>query len=201
MTELSPKMIAYLLSLNGWCPEDKMQRLYKLVMESKPEIVVELGVWAGRSLFPMALALKEIGKGKAYGFDAFSNKVATEGTNNPADDEWWQKVDMAYIMECLEKSITFLFLRDWIIWAKSKTDTASKVFRDNSVDIIHQDSAHNVETITAELNLWVPKLKAGGYWIADDCDWDKAKEGYAKLPEHGLILIEDYQKWQIWKKK
>lgn len=201
MTELNPRTIAYLLSLNGWCPEDKMQRLYKLVMDTKPDVIVELGVWAGRSLFPMALALKEIGKGKAYGYDAWSNKVATEGTNNPADDEWWAKVDMEYILNCFKNSITFLWLEEWILWEQSKTDEAVTGFIDNGIDIIHQDSAHNVETITLELELWVPKLKSGGYLIVDDTDWEKAKPGYAKLPDHGLELVEDYVKWQIWKKQ
>src|SRR5687767_2357489 len=108
---MSDKMIAYLLRLEGWCTEEKMKRLYKLVMETKPEFIVELGVWAGRSLFPMALALKEIGeKGKAFGYDAWSNKVATEGTNNPEDDEWWAQVPMDYILNCFKKSITFLSL-------------------------------------------------------------------------------------------
>lgn len=200
---MTDKYIAYLTSLHGWCPAEKMRKLYELITSCPSEIepmAIDMGVWAGRSLFPMALAMRDMKRGMAYGYDAWSNVVATEGTNNPEDDAWWGKVDMNMILTCFKKSIEFLSLNDWIAWDKIKTQEAARRFEDNSVWLIHQDSAHNVETIIAELELWIPKLVVGGYWVTDDNDWDKAKEGYAKLPEYGLELVEDFVKWQVWKK-
>ena len=70
----------------------------------------------------------------------------------------------------------------------------------NTIDIIHQDSAHNFETITAEFEAWSKKLKVGGYWIIDDCDWVEAKEAYAQIEGYGMELFEDHEKWAIYKK-
>jgi len=74
------------------------------------------------------------------------------------------------------------------------------IVADNVLDIIHQDSNHSSEVIIQELDLWVPKLKKFGYWVVDDCHWGESKEGYSKLPEYGLEMVEDFTQWQIWRK-
>ena len=40
-----------------------------MVLALRPAVVVEIGVWRGSSLLPMALALKELGRGQIVGVD------------------------------------------------------------------------------------------------------------------------------------
>ena len=51
--------------LEGWCTDNKASILIDLILESKPTIIVEIGVFGGKSLVPMAFALKENNWGKA----------------------------------------------------------------------------------------------------------------------------------------
>lgn len=187
-------------SLQGWCTEIKAQRLYDLIIESDSKITIELGAYGGRSLIPMALAHKEKGSGFCIGVDAWHKNACLGGNNSPANDEWWSKVNFEQIHNELTRTIDKYELNDYCGTLRLRSQTVGLMTADNIIDVLHQDSAHNIQTIIAELDLWIPKLKMGGYWVADDTDWVEAKEGYAKLPEYGMELIEDYTSWQIWKK-
>ncbi len=187
-------------SLPGWCTAIKAARLFSLVKESNSQLTIELGVFGGRSLIPMALAHKEKGSGFVIGVDAWKASVATEGTNDPANDEFWRNLNHTDIYRSCQEGIYKYGVEDYCDTLRLKSHSVALLLADNICDIIHQDSNHNVETITDELKMWVPKLKVGGYWIADDTDWKEAVQGYAQMPEYGLELVEDFHSWQIWKK-
>ena len=55
--------------IGDWCPLDKAKTLAAMVLALRPAVVVEIGVWRGSSLLPMALALKELGRGQIVGVD------------------------------------------------------------------------------------------------------------------------------------
>lgn len=187
-------------SLAGWCTAEKAGIISDLVKTSDSQLTVELGVFGGRSLIPMALAHKQKGTGFCIGIDSWKKDTSLHGTNDPANDEYWSNVDFPSVYRSVQQAIELHSLQDYCDTLRISSQAAAKLFNDSVIDILHQDSAHNVETITEELELWIPKLKVGGYWIADDTDWKEAKGGYNKLPEYGLELIEDHEKWQIWRK-
>ena len=54
---------------DGWCKLEKANALAAAIVSIQPNLIVEVGVWAGRSLIPMALSLKYLGKGKILGID------------------------------------------------------------------------------------------------------------------------------------
>ncbi len=109
-------------------------------------------------------------------------------------------MDYKAIYDSCQEGIFKYAVQDWCNTVRLSSQQAAPLFSDSSIDILHQDTNHNIETITEELDLWVKKLKIGGYWIADDVQWVEAKDGYAKLPEYGLELFEDHKEWQIWKR-
>lgn len=55
-------MINYNLvkNIEGWCSQEKMIKMVSLILATKPERVVEIGVFYGKSLICQALALKKI---------------------------------------------------------------------------------------------------------------------------------------------
>lgn len=200
---LTEKHIAYLTTRNGWATPEKMTRLYDLATEvstDKRPCIVELGVFAGRSLFPMALAFKDAGRGLVYGVETWDNITPLEGENSKENDEWWGRVNMDFIKAEFFKSVNFLALGNYVEAIKAKTYDAAVRFDDGTISIIHQDSAHNEEVITKELDAWSSKVRIGGYWVTDDDDWKETETGYAKLPSYGFEKIEDYGKWSIYKK-
>ncbi len=186
----------------GWCTPEKAERLYDLVIEMDGTmgtlVTVELGVFGGRSLFAMAFAHQAIGKGVVCGFDAWDNVAPLEGTNAPENNEWWASVPMDEIEAGCRRACFTFGLGDVCSLVKVRTDYAAEIFFDGTITLLHQDSNHNEETITRELELWAPKMKTGGFWVVDDSDWPETKAGYA---EFGFELVEDHKSWQIWRKK
>ena len=188
-------------SLEGWCTLEKAQRLYDLVKETDAQHIAELGVFGGKSLLPMAQACKDKGSGVCVGVDAWKKEPALTGTNAPENDAYWANMDYEHIFKSCSNAIVKFDLSKHCELFRLTTFQAAQIMSENVYDIIHQDSAHNPETIIQELDSWLPKLKQGGYWVIDDCDWPETIEGYNKLPSYGLELVEDFVKWQIWKKK
>ena len=56
-------------TLEGWCSKSKANHFIDLILAVKPEVYVEIGVFGGSSIFPVASALKYLGKGVVIGID------------------------------------------------------------------------------------------------------------------------------------
>jgi predicted O-methyltransferase YrrM len=41
-------------------------------------------------------------------------------------------------------------------------------FKDNSIDLVIIDLAHEYEAVKNDIEVWLPKVKTGGYIIGDD---------------------------------
>jgi hypothetical protein len=203
---IKDETLDYLNTLHGWCDEEKMEKLHELVVKCSKDfpdtqlLTVELGIFGGRSLLPMALAHKELQNGYAIGIDSYDNVTPTEGTNAPANNEWWSKLDIKGVFNSFVKATERKEWSGYVKYLKGRSDSFADKFPDNSITLLHQDSNHNVETITKELELFAPKIKMNGYWVIDDADWQEVKEGYAKLPSFGFELVEDFGTWQVWRK-
>lgn len=193
-------------TLPGWCTYEKAKRLYDLVAQTALDfkndslITVELGVFGGRSLFPMALAHFQANDGLAFGFDTWDNVAPISDENSPVNNEWWAKVAISDVRAQCYASLEQFGLVDYCGLFTMKTVAGAEKFLDKSVTLIHQDSSHNFTTISEELKAWAPKLAVGGFWVTDDNDWPETQKGYALLPEYGLELLENYGSWQVWRK-
>jgi hypothetical protein len=47
------------------------------------------------------------------------------------------------------------------------------LFGDSSLEWVHLDARHDYESVKADIEAWLPKVKAGG-WLTGD-DYDEAK--------------------------
>lgn len=200
MTIEKPNLEIVISKLEGWCTPEKANRLFDLVIDSNSNITCEIGTFGGKSLIPMGLAHKAKGSGFCFGIDTWHKDACIEGSNSEANNEWWSKLDFQKIYNGVAEAIDYYMLNDYCGTLRLKSQTVALMTADNVFDIIHQDSNHSSEVILQELELWIPKLKLNGYWVADDTNWVEAKEGYSHLSEYGLELVENYDTWQIWKK-
>src|ERR1035437_4079135 len=84
---------------DGWCSLEKAHALAAAILTLRPNIIVEVGVWAGRSIVPMGLALKKLAEmnpsakhGRIIGIDPWkAEESAKEMTGE--DFKWWSSVD------------------------------------------------------------------------------------------------------------
>ena len=94
-----------LSSLDGWCSTEKARALCNLVEEIKPKLILELGVFGGRSLVPMAITQKNIQCGISVGIDHWSYQSSLEGDDIGDDVEYWKNLNYQSIMyECISET-------------------------------------------------------------------------------------------------
>ena len=189
--------------IHGWCTLQKANKMIDIVNLYKPSLVVELGVFGGRSLVALALACKLNNKNsKVIGVDAWTSEASLEGTNDKSNDTWWANINYADMQNYTEKVMKDNKVNDIVeLWKAKSADVIDK-FADNSIDILHQDSNHSEEVSVKEVEIYSPKLKRGGYWIFDDTNWDSTKKAQGLLASKGFIeiYVEPKNEWKIYRK-
>lgn len=190
-----------IFQMHGWCTKEKATRLHQLVKERKPDVTVELGVFGGRSLIPMALAHKNLSHGICYGIDPWKNcsSVQNYDVNDP-NYQWWNNLDHEMIYKSYLAALQHYGVYDIVKTYRDESKNVVDMFQVESIDILHQDGNHSEETSTEEVLLYTPKIKKGGYWIMDDTDWDSTTKAQSTLLEKGFILIEDHTSWKLFYK-
>lgn len=190
-------------TLHGWCTVEKAKKIIELVQQKVPNLSVELGVYAGRSLLPLTVACKHYNpNSKVIGIDAWSKDASLEGKNNEENDEWWEKIDynffMNYTIELLKRFNSFDITE---LWREKSVDVASK-FSDESIDILHQDSNHSEEVSCSEVELYWNKLVHGGYWIFDDTNWSTTQKAQNLLISKGYteIFSSPNNEWKVFQR-
>ena len=184
--------------LEGWCTQKKASVLIDLVLMVKPEIVVEIGVFGGKSLVPMAFAVKENGSGIVYGIDPWEKERSMEGWDD-ANKDWWGSVDHDAIMTGLQDKIVQFSLQDHIQLLRSTSEQALPI---PNIDILHIDGNHSEETSVFDVTKWVPLVKRGGFIVFDDEDWDTTRKAQALMEQYCIRVGEfkDSNVFGVWMK-
>ncbi len=168
--ELKNTIISCVESCHGWCKEEKALVMAGLILATKPKVVVELGIFGGRSFIPQALALKEVGSGVIVGIDPWSYEGCVEGKNDKENDEWWLQQDLESIYKDFLNKLKKYEVTNHTSIVR---DTATKVVNQikEEISIAHFDANHSEFCSCRDLEEWMPKIKSGGFVILDDIDW------------------------------
>lgn len=151
--------------MDGWCDLTKSCALAGLVLAMKPKVVLELGVWAGASLLPMAWAAQTYG-GKVIGVDAWSAKESTKDEYE-ANAKWWgnqEMHDIIYRRAC--EFVSRFKLQDTVTLIKKATNDVEPM----ACGVFHLDANHCDQTVT-DAERFGPKVEMGGIVVADDISW------------------------------
>lgn len=184
--------------LDGWCTKTKASILIELIFISKAETVVEIGVWGGKSLIPMAFALKSLAKGKIYGVDPWCTDESAEGMTG-AHKDWWSAVDHESIYQGLVTAIRKYKLGKHIELIRKSSEQADPIM---NIDILHIDGNHSEKTSLYDVRKWVPLVKKGGFIIFDDTTWGTTDKAVAWLDKH-CVRVANFREdndWAIWVK-
>ena len=179
----------------------KARRTARLVIASGPEPrCVELGVFGGRGVIAMGLAVKYgLGcRGTVEGIDPFSAAASLEGTQVAENADWWGKVDYPMILQSAREGIARLGLNEIVRLILERSQDVVDAYPEQSIDVLHHDSNHSEEISCYEVATWSPKMKPGGFWVFDDVDWDSTKLAQSRLiAHHGFALLESHKSWAV----
>ena len=193
---LKERAFAAMTQLEGWCTVNKASILIDLILIKEPQVVVEIGVFGGKSLIPMAFALKEIGQGKIFGIDPWSNDASTEGMDGE-NYRWWQQVDHDLILAGLLDKIVQFKLFSQIQLIRERAEHTAPI---HNIDILHIDGNHSEESAYTDVQKWIPLVKRGGIIIFDDTKWITTQKAMAWLDTECIKLAEftEANGWGIW---
>jgi predicted O-methyltransferase YrrM len=165
----------------GWCTTEKAELLAASVLEQKAQTCVEIGVFGGRSLAALGLALKHQGFGLAFGVDPWSPGAALEGECETANTQWWADLDYAAIHESCAAGLTRLELWRHVRLLAIESGVAAQGFEFESVDVLHIDGNHSELGSTRDVHQWLPRVRAGGVVWFDDADWASTTNAQTRI--------------------
>jgi predicted O-methyltransferase YrrM len=167
---------------------------------------VEIGVWGGKSLIPMACALKALGsEGTVFGIDPWDNLASIEETMEEANRDFWNYASHDIIFRSLVAKINQFELNKEIILIKNTSEDAPII---PSIDVLHIDGNHSQKKSYLDVTKWVPLMNSGGWIIFDDMTWcEKGVYTTARavewLDQHCIKVAQFtdiYCTWGIWVK-
>lgn len=174
------QMIELIAPMHGWCSAEKAGILFDLVTDTRANLVVEIGVYAGRSLIAAAAALQELGRGLAVGIDPWRVEPCLEGDNDPANAEWWQKIPLDEIHRLCNETIWSHNLQSYAILVRTCSQYFAPMFP-VLIDILHIDGCHSEVASVRDVENYLPMVRHGGYVIMDDTNWATTKQAVAEL--------------------
>jgi len=158
-------------TLEGWCSVAKAQEMAGSVFEEDCQAIVELGVFGGRSLVPLAMACRAKGSGRATGVDPWTVEAALDSVAEPENRDWWSKVDLAGIRRGFEVQLRRLGLEPWVRILAQSSQHALASLGTETIDFLHIDSNHSETVSVWEVSAYLPLVRPGGIVVLDDIDW------------------------------
>lgn len=186
--------------LEGWCSKFKAGILVDLVLMLKPQNVLEIGVFGGKSLVPMGIACKANKTGTVFGIDPWAAVNSIEGMDGE-NLRWWGTIDHEAIYQGLVDKVNKFNLNDQILLLRTTSENAPVL---GTIDILHVDGNHSEKAAYFDVTKWVPYVRQGGVVIMDDLNWEGPKKAVEWLDGHCVKLVEfndSGSNWGIWIKK
>lgn len=167
----------------GWCTPEKAEAMAELILEVRPRLSVEIGVFGGRSLVAQAQALRyaQVPFGSVWGIDPWTVDAALAGDVGDANAAWWANLDIGAIRDGCMRGITERGLWPWTRVIVARSEDCYKRF--HGIDVLHIDGNHSEEVSTADVANWLPTVRQGGYVWFDDIEWSTTKRAVKMLED------------------
>lgn len=187
---------------DGWCTVEKALTLARLIVENRPETVVEVGVFGARSLIPMAMACRYVKRGVVFGFDPMCREAATEFEKDPANVKYWgQDVPLENVFRGALSTILNRGLTWECRYLRLRGEQGACMFTDGSLGVLSIDGNHSEKASCRDHDIWAPKVAGGGFLILDDTDWPSQAKALKMYEADGFELTKDTGKYRVFRRK
>jgi hypothetical protein len=137
---------------------------------------VEVGTYLGRSLCSLAEVVERSGKNIAViGIDTCRGSGPEGARGQDYHGSAVEKGGGTFAGD-LHKNVIDCGFGDKITLIISDSLNAARLFSDASLDWVHLDARHDYASVKADIEAWLPKVKAGGWLSGDDYDEQKWPE-------------------------
>ena len=184
---LYKRILAATDGIDGWCNPDKQLTLANLVLAVRPSNIVEIGVWGGKSLFPMAITCDHLKSGHCYAIDPWTADSSVQGQEGE-DAKWWgDQAKHDIVFKRFSENITRLNLHNWISVERVSSGRANVP---ESIGLLHLDGNHGPQALL-DIQRFGPSIRSGGVCVLDDLGWTGGAVGQASewLIANGFIEL------------
>jgi hypothetical protein len=193
LEELQTIASAIPADIGGGSQLDKINVMAGLADRLGLRTFVEIGVYRGRSFFPLARSFSRR-SGFSYGIDPYTRFDAIE-KDLPEDvtetvNRFFEEIDYdALFRDVLKRQIEFGLMNS-SNFLRQPSQQAVEFFRDRKItaDMIHIDGNHDTKFVMQDVNSYVPLLSHGGILVLDDINWDSVKPALVYASER-LTLV------------
>lgn len=205
MEKLLARIADFVPTVHGWCTVEKAQWLARWIVERQCTRIVEVGVFGGRSLVPMAMAMDYIQRlgivqdCKLDGIDAYSNEAAEARDVDGPNKDWWKSVNLEVIQQMAKDAVIRHKVGHIVDFLVCTSVQAVVKIDDLSLDLVHVDGSHNQEESTRDVEIWWPKLRSGGVMVMDDTNWPSVASARALAARLGA-LVHHNEAWEAYQK-
>lgn len=138
--------------IEGWCDQGIIEVYKAMAYTHNNAVFVEIGSWKGKSAFCMASFIQAQNKNiKFYCVDTW------RGSEEHSDD---LDVVNNSLFDTFKKNTELV--KNYIEPIQLPSLEAAKKFKDESLDFVFIDAAHDYENVKNDINAWYPKIKKGG---------------------------------------
>ncbi len=156
----------------GWCSKEKADALISLMLNIQPKISVEVGVFGGSSLTPIAVSLQYLRSGKVFAVDSWNNQDCIRYmTDKDPNKSWWSSVNLNMVYNSFINILHNNGLHNVCTVLKSDSVQAAAHFADESIDFLHLNGNHTFLGTKRDIEAYLPKVKTDGYILVSDVMW------------------------------
>ena len=166
-------------NLDGWCEPGKQLTLAHLVLALRPSVIVEIGVWGGKSLIPMAMAALKIPNTimlpRIVAIDPWSAEESVKGQENANKDWWGNQAQHDLVHGRFITAITRLGIKGFIQVERTSSDRVAII---RNIGLLHVDGNHGSQALK-DVMKFAPSVAEGGVCVLDDLNWEGGAVGNA----------------------
>lgn len=188
-----------LTKLPGWCSCEKAVLMYDWVVTNKPKRCVEIGVYGGRSLVPIALALAYLEQGMVWGIDPYSAAVVEEDPDHVAGNPGWRQEDLDLAFSAALGAIVELKLARYVRLLCGHSAEVSRCFVGWKIGMLHIDGTHSVHQTMNDVANYVPRVEHGGTVWIDDLRLPGPAEAVRTLDKELKVLF-DHPEYRVYQR-
>lgn len=175
-------IVEYIPNMQGWSEPARCCEMAECILETKAQICLDVGVFAGRSTIAMGFAARQLNTSMVYGIDPWDNRLAEENDDRKEGIEWWKnKVDLEDIHRQAMKAVWDHHLEPWVTIIRAKSEHVYKLFP--VLEFLNVDGGHSEATSCRDVELYLPRLKSGCYLMFDDCGWPSTQKALKMVEE------------------
>lgn len=164
---------------SSYLKHDLGKTLYDVVMEKKPNIIVEFGCLYGYSTIAMAMALRDLGRGTVVSYDIW-DKYQYKHTSPIVPTTNVKQYGLERFVEFRD--------RDFWEWADDKDK--------DSFDMLHLDISNDGQTILDAYNKLKPAIQKGSFIVFEGGSKERDSEEwmikYNKRPINDINVLTNY---------